>query len=199
MNIFVTEKHKKNIMKGRMTTSDYLDFNNCKSKANELLLNPKLHKIGLYIYVAIYSGLRNSDIRLLRWEDLNQDKIRIQEQKTKKYRTITLNPNLKKILEENKPLNTNGYIFSSQKNTPYSIQALNRLLKEVFSNYTNTKNISTHTFRKTFGRAFWDYNNRSEEALIRLMDIFEHSSLKVTKTYLGITAEEKAEVYMNLP
>lgn len=52
--------------------------------------------------------------------------------------------------------------------------------------------IGTHTLRKTFG--YHAYENGSSLEL--LMDIFNHSSKSQTLRYIGITAEQKKEVYL---
>ena len=54
---------------------------------------------------------------------------------------------------------------------------------------------STHFMRKSFGRKVYSNNNESEHALVLLMDIFNHSSLQITKRYLGIRQEEIYDVY----
>ncbi len=80
----------------------------------------------------------------------------------------------------------------------YSIQQVNRLLKEAFKRETKSKNISSHSLRKGFGRRVWENDNQSERALVYLMELFNHSSLAITKRYLGIRQEELDDIYMNL-
>ena len=57
------------------------------------------------------------------------------------------------------------------------------------------RRISSHTFRKTFGRYVYDLMGRTMEALILLSMIFKHSSPQVTMVYLGIRQEEIEGVY----
>jgi hypothetical protein len=52
--------------------------------------------------------------------------------------------------------------------------------------------------RKAFGRRVYFQNNESEKALMYLMDLFNHSSMAITKKYLGIRQEELDNIYMNL-
>lgn len=173
-----------------ITTSDYLDFNLCKSIAGEMLKDEKKRNVGLYILTAIYSGLRNSDLNKLKWKDVYPHN-HILEHKTKKARFEPFgSKTLLDILNQYRPINEDTFVFTSQKGTPYTIQAMNRTIKDVFKAYAIGKNISTHTFRKTFGRTLWDRNGKDEETLILLMDIFNHSSLVMTRKYLGITHEE---------
>jgi integrase len=180
----------------KLTTADYLDFNFTVEKAKDLIQNPKTEVIGSYIAIAIYTGLRFSDLIKLDWSVFHRDSVTITEQKTGKVRVITFSKNLLEIIS---PLRKeNGLIFLSQKGVPYEIQSINRILKTIFKNQLLTKNISTHTMRKTYGRRVWEMNNRSEAGLIALMDLFNHSSLKITKAYLGITAEDRANIYLNL-
>ena len=78
-----------------------------------------------------------------------------------------------------------------------SKQYLNLKLQQVFAK-TGLKvdgNISTHMFRKTFGRMIFDGNKDKGTALVLLMDIFGHTSLEITKLYLGIRKEEINEAY----
>jgi integrase len=180
----------------RITTADYLDFAFASQTARYLITEPKTQVIGAYIAIAIYTGLRFSDLIKLDWSAFQKDSITINEQKTGKKRIITFSNHLLDILE---PIQKNkGLIFVSQKGTPYEIQSINRILKTIFKLQLSTKNISTHTMRKTYGRRVWEMNNRSEAGLIALMDLFNHSSLGITKAYLGITAEDRANIYLNL-
>lgn len=180
----------------KLTTADYLEFNAAVEKAKELIQDPKTKIIGAYVAIGIYTGLRFSDLIKLDWSIFQKDNVTLTEQKTGKIRVVTFSKNLLEILA---PIRKDhGLIFVSQKGTPYEIQSINRILKTIFKNYLLTKNISTHTMRKTYGRRVWEMNNRSEAGLIALMDLFNHSSLKITKAYLGITAEDRANIYLNL-
>jgi integrase len=59
-------------------------------------------------------------------------------------------------------------------------------------------NFSTHSLRKTFGRHVWEMDNNSERSLIMLSKIFNHTHSDVTRIYLGITAQEISDIYINL-
>ena len=61
------------------------------------------------------------------------------------------------------------------------------------------KNFSTHSLRKTFGRRVVDMAGAdAERALIKLSEIFNHTSPMVTRRYLGLRQEELGEVYDSL-
>tara|TARA_R110000782_G_C14765465_1_gene408591 strand:- start:480 stop:1094 length:615 start_codon:yes stop_codon:yes gene_type:complete len=196
----------------RITTADYLDFAFLHRRAEALIDNPKLKIIGIYIAVAMYTGLRYSDLIKLTWEHLHYGNafFDITEQKTSKVRRITISKKLRDLLmmdtlktsmQEREEWDKKKYdlIFLSQKGTPFTNQALNRILKiQLRECHIQKENISTHTLRKSFGRRIWEKNGKSEEGLIYLMDLFNHSSLKITKTYLGITADDRAKLYLSL-
>ncbi len=58
---------------------------------------------------------------------------------------------------------------------------------------------STHSLRKTFGRRVVEMAGaNSEIALIKLSDIFQHSSVKITRIYLGLRKEELMDTYDQL-
>ncbi|APU67086.1 hypothetical protein C723_3040 [Christiangramia flava JLT2011] len=44
----------------------------------------------------------------------------------------------------------------------------------------------------------YNNNGRSEDALMYLMELFNHSSMSLTKKYLGIRQQELRNIYMNL-
>ena len=50
--------------------------------------------------------------------------------------------------------------------------------------------------RTTFGRQVYNMNSdNSELALVKLMELFNHSSVAITKRYLGLRQEEILETY----
>ena len=87
--------------------------------------------------------------------------------------------------------------FHSTKKMVFSTQRINVLLKEMKERYhLKIDNFSTHTLRKTFGRKVVEMaGENAEVALIKLMELFNHSSLAITKRYLGLRQEELLETY----
>ena len=180
-------------LKGSKTTADYLPWNEM------LLLIQKLYRDKDYQFAVLiafgsYTGLRISDIRKIKWSDI-QPKITLSEQKTGKLRTVHLHSDLlsflEKICAETAPKQAE-LIF------PLSLQYTNRKLKKIADKYDLEIQFSTHSFRKTFGRRIWSKNNYSEKALILLGQVFNHSSVAITKRYLGIREKEIEDIYMNL-
>ena len=74
---------------------------------------------------------------------------------------------------------------------------MNVKLKELVKKYKIKLdgNVSTHTFRKTLGRRVMEVNNYSNESFVLLMELFGHSSMRITKRYLGIREQEIHNVY----
>jgi integrase len=184
-------------MKARQTKSDYLDFDKAMNKSLALLKDEKKEIIGLYILVAINTGLRCSDIINLTFEQLRQDTLTITEKKTGKVKTIKINKNIHDALQKLGSDRT-GFAFVSQKGSVVSIQHINRLIKDVFVKEAKTLSVSTHSCRKAFGRKVFESNGESEKSLVMLMDLYNHSSLSMTKVYLGIRQEEMNNIYDSL-
>lgn len=113
---------------------------------------------------------------------------------------ISINPQLKQLINDcHEKINPVGFqfVFVSQKKSVYSTQRLNVMLKEIKATYKlNIKNFSCHSLRKTFGRQVFSMSGEnSEMALIKLMEIFNHSNMGITKRYLGLKDEEIKEAY----
>lgn len=186
------------------TTSDYLEW----SEMTNLVLkleNDKDYKMSLLVSTGSFFGLRISDILSLTWNDiLNVDEFTIIEKKTQKKRTIRINQQLKKHIancyQNINPISVECNILMSQKNCVFSIQQINHLLKQMKDRYKiNIKNISSHSLRKTFGRQVYNQNSENAElALVKLMDLFNHSSMSLTKRYLGLRQEELLSSYDQL-
>ncbi len=72
-----------------------------------------------------------------------------------------------------------------------------QILKEVKKKYRlKIKNFSCHSLRKTFGRQVYNMNSDNAElALVKLMELFNHSSVAITKRYLGLRQEEILQTY----
>ena len=149
-----------------------------------------------------FFGLRISDLLSLTWKDiLSSETFTIKEKKTGKIRTIKINKNFQGHIRDcynalNSP-DTDEFAFISHKNTVYSTQRINVILKEVKSKYgLKIAHFSSHSLRKTFGRRVVDMAGaNSEMALIKLSELFNHSSTMITRRYLGLRQQELLETY----
>lgn len=192
-------------LKGSNTTTGYLEWNSFIGLITRLE-NKGEFKFCLLISTGVFTGLRISDLLTLKYTDLiNKDILTIREKKTKKVRTIKINPDLsilvKRIYKKLNLTNPNQFIFLNRfGNKPIDKSYVNTKLKELFSKnrIKIDGNISSHLFRKTLGRRVMELNNFSNESLVLLMELFGHSSMSITKRYLGIRQQEINDIYLSV-
>lgn len=188
-------------LKGSRTTADYLPWTEMQLLVQKLERDSQ-YPFALMIALGSYTGLRISDLLPLKWEEvLHQTSLEVLEKKTKKRRNIHLHTDLQAILKriyQAQEVPLTDKLFKSGEERVYCLQYINRKLKCLNTHYHLDINFSTHTFRKTFGRRIWDKNNNSEKSLILLGQIFNHTSVAITKRYLGIREQEIKNVYLNL-
>ena len=187
--------------------ADYIEYDHALNRGKTLLNDPKRCVIGFYIVYSINVGLRISDVLKLKHSDISGlsvgDEIHLKEQKTGKSRAITINTEVfnayQKLVAKLKAsdrYDEHGFVFMSQKNTVFSYKSIDRILKQIFRN--KKLQISTHSLRKAFARRYYEQNNRSEHSLILIGEAFNHSSLSITKKYLGLRKEEVKNIYLSL-
>ena len=154
-------------------------------------------RMSLLIEFGIKTLLSYSDLSRITWNDvLGKDTLIVSEIKTKKRREITLGRTLRERIEsvynELKTPNTNDLLFH------YTLQHTNLLLKQGgVDERIRNKNISTHSLRKSGSRFIWENNGHSDEYLIKLSSILNHSSTSITRRYLGISREEIKDIYQS--
>ena len=181
------------------TTADYLQWEEAMNLIRKLYKD-KNYTISLLIAIGCFWGLRISDILALRWNQiLNVDELTIIEKKTGKKRVIRINPQLIRHISDchNAIIPIQSPVFISRMGTVYSVQRINIILKDLKKRYKlHIGNISSHSLRKTFGRQVYNMNSENSElALVKLMELFNHSSVAITKRYLGLRQEEILETY----
>jgi integrase len=188
-------------LKYSTTTADYLVWSDAMNLIRKLAKDEN-YKMSLLIALGCFTGLRISDILALRWEQiLSTEEFTIIEKKTGKKRVLRLNSQLQQHIQECyehiQPIGLKAPILVSQKGTVFTIQRINVILKEIKQKYRlKVKNFSCHSLRKTFGRQVYNMNSENSElALVKLMELFNHSSLAITKRYLGLRQEEILETY----
>lgn len=158
------------------------------------------------IQLGLHTALRISDILMLKWENVYdfqnckfQTHIFIQEKKTGKETIIALNTHAKSALSDfmkTRTVSPEDFLFT--KNTNYS-KPLNRsqayrIICHAAEESLHLEHISCHSLRKTFGYHAWKQG--TPPAL--LMEIYNHSSYRITKKYLGIEQDEKDEIFLKI-
>ena len=188
-------------LKYSTTTADYLVWSDAMNLIRKLAKDGN-YKMSLLIALGCFTGLRISDILALRWEQiLSTEEFTIIEKKTGKKRVLRLNSQLQQHIQECyeqiQPIGLKAPILVSQKGTVFTIQRINVVLKEIKRKYRlKVKNFRCHSLRKTFGRQVYNMNSENSElALVKLMELFNHSSLAITKRYLGLRQEEILQTY----
>ena len=190
--------------------SDALDWEEAMSLLSHLE-NDGRWRDAMLVAAGCHLGLRISDILRLRWCDLTQARpITVTERKTGKRRILKVNASLTEItrrcMEGLGIDDADTLIFTSQmsgQKKPMTRQRAAQILKDSTARYgiATRRRISTHTLRKTFGRRVWLQEcdrGHGDQALLLLCDVFGHSSVNITKRYLGIRQEEILSVYDSL-
>ena len=170
------------------------------------LKKDKNYRFLLFIGIGSYAGLRCGDILSLRWQDIvGKSEIIINENKTGKSRTITINQSLVEIINHCYQIqakidtNLHDFIFCNRTGSKLSIQYINRQLDKLFHKYhIKAQNYSSHILRKTFGRRCYEMHGKSPESLVLLNEIFGHSSISITRSYIGLSQEKIQNVYISL-
>lgn len=185
----------------------YIKKQDLKKIRNYFLKQEKFVILSL-INVGVNTALRISDLRNLKFEDIDDEwKIKLKEIKTKKMKYIQLNSNCKvainqlKISYDDKGIPPTGYIFKSLNrvyvktgiDTPITSASVNRYFTQAKIDLKIPYAIGTHSLRKT-----WGYNvYRRTKDIGSIMKILNHSSVAHTLRYIGIDQEEINFIYEN--
>ena len=175
----------------RRLTRYYLDKNQ--------LRNHVLIVLGLHI------ALRISDLLLLKWGDVYdferncvRSSITVIEKKTGKTTNIALNRRAVSALElyfAEDTVEPDGFLFVNKRTgKPISRIQAYRLIRAAGEAVAIEHRISCHSLRKTFGYHTW----KSGVSPAVIMEIYNHSSLAVTRRYLGVTQDDKDKVFLEL-
>jgi integrase len=172
------------------------------------LANYYLHRGELRNYclvvLGVYTALRVSDLLRLRWDDVYDFSRRrvceglvIIEKKTGKTKIIALNESAKRALTlyADQAAGPGNFIIEN----PTTGKAISRvqayrIIRDAAEELKFGLRVSCHSLRKTFGYHAW----KSGISPAVIMDIYNHSSFDVTKRYLGVSQDDKNEVYMFL-
>lgn len=157
--------------------------------------------------LGINIALRIGDLLKLTWDDVYnfdtkefRSHIVIKEQKTSKKNTVALNLNARSALEDLKNSNISikkdDYVFQSRlkRKRPIHRSRAYNIIKEAAKANCIEGVICCHSMRKTFGYHAWKHG--VSPAVI--MEIYNHSSIEITRLYLSIDQDDKDQVFNKL-
>ena len=189
--------------------ADALDWEEAMTLIGKLTDDGR-YRDSMLVASGCFLGLRISDLLQLKWSDiLSGEEMSVREKKTGKNRSMRINPALKEharnCFDELGYADKDDYILSGYLDSKGHItrQRADQILKECRKTYgvQSAKVFSTHSLRKTFGRRVWlkeCEKGKGDQALMLLQNVFGHSSIDITKRYLGIRQEEILSVYDSL-
>lgn len=170
------------------------------NKIKQYLLGKKNKRDYCIFVVGINVGLRAGDLLSLKVSDVTDgriifDEVTINEQKTGKKKTFTLNKSAKEAvrlyLDTFSDTDLSGYLFKSRKGGHLGVRPLHHIIKTSLRDLGIKGNYGTHSLRKTM--AFHRYQNNVP--LETLQKMLNHSSSAITLRYIGITKEVITDCY----
>lgn len=147
------------------------------------------------------SGLRISELLMLRWSDITSTGLILRQSKHGGVRRKQLKQELLRMLKvylnarrckSEIPYLSDGYIFVTKNKglyRPYTRQGVNLLLKRLIKQIGINKKISPHSLRHGFSLRFLN----SGGSLLGLQKILSHQDLKTTAYYLHLADNQIAE------
>jgi integrase len=156
------------------------------------------------IVLGVYTALRIGDLLRLTWDDVYdfahrrvRTDIMLTEKKTGKTKFVALNKRVVRALarfasEAAQP----GCPLIANARTGKAISRIQayRIVRAAAEALRFPCRVSCHSLRKTFGYHAW----KCGVSPAVIMDIYNHSSFAVTRRYLGVSQDDKNEVYLLL-
>lgn len=155
----------------------------------ESLLNSCTEGLYPFVYTALNTGLRSSELVYLRWKDVDLNKRRITvhsrddwQSKTGKSRTIDINDNLFEFLKKYK-YQRSEYVFCTRDNRPL-VNNLNRRFRNA-AKRAGLRGISIHTLRHTFA----SHLVMAGVPLATISKLLGHADIKTTMIYAHLSPD----------
>lgn len=162
--------------------------------------------------VSINVGLRASDLLKLRYNYFYNDDMSFKEyyelipkkqNSSRKFVKIFFNKTVKKALnnyiEQYPIMDLNDFVFKSRKGEgAITERAFWKIIVDAAEEANISKNVGSHSCRKTWARQIYDNAENKSNALVMLQECLKHSSSMTTLRYIAIMDEEKKDMYESI-
>jgi integrase/recombinase XerD len=181
--------------KDRLTELEIVKLEDLDLKPFSLLDNVR----NAFLFSFYNAGIRISDILLMTWDNIKEDRLVYTMYKTSKVHSMKLKDKPNAILNKYKasggsfifPFFSDRYDYSNPMYLHNQLGAktalINKYLKQIAIKAEISKNVTTHTARHSFA----DIARQKTDNIYNLSKTLGHSSLKVTEAYLA-SFDEKA-------
>ena len=191
----------------RQTADPVKDKSEITMIYRRLLKRQRIREAELFL-IGCNVALRISDLLRLQFSDVREDMrsghligfAEIQEKKTKKFKQVTFNTIAMMSIKRLKQNNPNHeYLFQATGNRvgrlvkPVGADWINRVFKTMSEDLELDFAFTTHSMRKTFG--YHAYHGGADINV--LQRLFNHSNVRETFLYIGITEERVMDTYMD--
>jgi len=147
-----------------------------KLKATKIEKNPVIHqRNNLLLDFLFYSGVRINELIHIKHSDWQTNQLKVHG-KGNKVRYIFLPSFLIKHLDPSKQ----DYLFLNQRGQPIKAEYIRWLLKERSAKANIPKNITPHTFRRSFATLLYQKGTQ----LMTIQKLLGHSSVQTTEGYI---------------
>jgi integrase len=167
----------------------YLELFEIEKLLNTECDRPDIKKAFLF---SCFTGLRQVDVRNLKWKNIIDNTIQIEQQKTKSKVKIPIGQTALNILKS-------GNVYHLPENKIFNINndrtKINRTLVRWFKKAEVNKKAYYHLSRHTFATL----NLTSGNDIYTVSKLLGHKSLKTTEIYAKIIDEKKKQAVDNLP
>ncbi len=154
-----------------------------KEEVNNMLNSLSNFKHKLVIGFLYYAGMRLSEVRKLRWPDIDFSRkvIHVKKAKGDKDRIVFLHDLLRRIIEEN-GIKKEGLVLMSERGSLYSERAIQEIAKIAARKAGIPKKVTPHTLRHSFATHLLE----AGADIRHIQKLLGHSSLQTTQIYTHV-------------
>ena len=165
-----------------------------KEEVNGMLNSLSNLKHKLVLGLLYYAGLRLSEVRRLKWQDIDFSRkvIHVKKAKGDKDRIVFLHDALSRIIEEN-GFKKEGLVLVSERGSLYSERAIQEIAKIAARKAGIKKRVTPHTLRHSFATHLLE----AGADIRHIQKLLGHSNLQTTQIYTHV-ANKDIKVLANL-